>query len=272
MTAANLGPSPALAVVIESAMSPDLTGCSWTCSPSGSAVCGNDAGVGEISEQLDLPDGGAAAFTVDCTVSSDASGPIDFSATITEPAWMADFEPANNSVTDRNHVPLFADGFESGNTLAWAAAVGTTEPLAWTAVDLESEFRASLTIDPSRTRPFPASAIPVVTGFAGPNTPIWVLELRSTRNRLELRALARLDDGSWAGSRWRRLPNSLQDIEIQWRRAGGTSSDGMLTVFVGAGLDHLLSDLDNGDAPLMSVGVLASGEGGVIGAFEPLSH
>ena len=126
ITVVNSGPGDAPGTTVVDVFPPELTNCSWTCSPTGGAAC-TATGTGSLNDLADLPAGGAAAYTATCTVAA-SSGMCTNTATATPPAGVNDPNPANDSATDSDHVTAFADwifgdGFESGGVTAWSNSV-----------------------------------------------------------------------------------------------------------------------------------------------------
>ncbi len=85
-----------------------LTGATWTCAPTGGAVC-TATGTGSIDELVDLPAGATVTFTVDATVAASATGTITNTATATLPAGAVDPTPGNNTAVDTTDVVGVAD-------------------------------------------------------------------------------------------------------------------------------------------------------------------
>ncbi len=77
-------------------------GTSWTYTsvPTGGASGNTASGSGDISDLLDLPNGGSITYTVTVTIPSNFSGSLVNTATITPPVGTTDPVPGNNSVTD----------------------------------------------------------------------------------------------------------------------------------------------------------------------------
>jgi uncharacterized repeat protein (TIGR01451 family) len=101
VTVQNDGPDDAVNVSITDTAPADGTISSWTCTASGGAACPNVSGSGDILEYLSqLPAGGALIYTLDMTVSSDASGTLTNTATVD--SHTVDPDEDNNSATDAN--------------------------------------------------------------------------------------------------------------------------------------------------------------------------
>ena len=70
------GPDDAVGATVAETFSPSLTACSWTCAPSGGAGCDAGPVAGNLSDTVDLPLGGAATYTVSCTIDPSATGTL----------------------------------------------------------------------------------------------------------------------------------------------------------------------------------------------------
>ena len=120
----NSGPNNALGATVTDALPPELIGVSWSCVGAGGGSC-MASGTGDILDTVDLPVGGSVTYTTTATVDPAASGTLVNTATVTVPSGMTELDPADNTASDTDTIVevLFADGFESGNTSAWDAAV-----------------------------------------------------------------------------------------------------------------------------------------------------
>ncbi len=126
IVASNAGPGTAPTVTVADTFAATLTGCSTICVAAGGASC--DAGpiLGNLSTNASLPLGGSATYTATCTISLAATGTLVNTATATVGGGVSDPHGANNSATDIDtllSLTVFVDGFESGNTGQWSAAV-----------------------------------------------------------------------------------------------------------------------------------------------------
>ena len=81
--------------------------------------------VADISDLVDLLAGGSLVYTIDGSVVDLAPGPsVSASATVAVPPGVTDPVASNDSdVADVVIPSIFSDGFESGDTAAWSAAV-----------------------------------------------------------------------------------------------------------------------------------------------------
>lgn len=124
VTVDNNGPSDAPAAMVSDTVPADLTISSWTCVPSGSAVCGAASGMGPLSDSPGLPAGSRVTYTVSGTVSGTAAGLLIYEASASPGAGVSDPDPNNDSDRDVDalEVPVFCDDFENGGTGAWSSA------------------------------------------------------------------------------------------------------------------------------------------------------
>ncbi len=106
IVASNIGPSNVGSATVADTFSAKLQNCEWMCDASGGATC-NAAGVGNISQNVSLPAGGATEFTAVCDVSSTATGTLSNTATVS--SAVSDPIPGNNSATDTDALEAVAD-------------------------------------------------------------------------------------------------------------------------------------------------------------------
>lgn len=89
-------------------MFPAFLTCSWTCVGALGGSC-TAAGVGDISDSVNLPVGATATYTAVCDIDGGASGNIMNTATITAPVDVNDTDAGNNDATDNtviNQAPV----------------------------------------------------------------------------------------------------------------------------------------------------------------------
>lgn len=98
---ANAGPSDVIGATVADVFStnPNVASASWTCSASGSATCA-PSGTGDINDTVNIPASASITYSVTVQVVSNPSGPLDNTATVTEPPGVTDPAPGNNSATD----------------------------------------------------------------------------------------------------------------------------------------------------------------------------
>lgn len=99
---ANNGPSNVTgATVADAFTNPNILpgSVTWTCSGTGGGTCAA-GGSGDINDSVNLPAGATVTYIADITVVSSPSGPLENTATVTEPPGVTDPVPGNNSATD----------------------------------------------------------------------------------------------------------------------------------------------------------------------------
>jgi uncharacterized repeat protein (TIGR01451 family) len=100
---ANSGPSAVTGARVTDALPEALTGAGWTCAAVGGGSCPG-AGSGDIDATVDLPAGATAVFSLDATVSSEATGSVVNAASVTPPTGTVDDDLGDNSATDTDSV------------------------------------------------------------------------------------------------------------------------------------------------------------------------
>jgi uncharacterized repeat protein (TIGR01451 family) len=117
----NDGPYDIVGAIVEDFFPPELLGVSWTCTPTAGASC-TASGSGNISDAVDIPVGGLVVYSITATIDSSASGQVTNQAAVT--AIPFDPNPANNVWIDHTalDMPIFCDGFESGDSSAWSTS------------------------------------------------------------------------------------------------------------------------------------------------------
>jgi uncharacterized repeat protein (TIGR01451 family) len=101
IVASNSGPSAATGATVADTFPGTLTGATWSCVGSGPfpGTC-TAAGIGSISDSVNLPVGGAVTYTVNATIAADATGSLVNTATVTKSANQIECNLTNNSATD----------------------------------------------------------------------------------------------------------------------------------------------------------------------------
>ena len=123
IVASNPGPSSVFGATVADVFPTELTGASWTCVGAGGGAC-TASGTGDIDDSVDLYAGGSVTYTTYASVDSGATGTVVNTATVSVPGGVTERDPVDNTDTDTDTivVPLFADGFESGDTGRWSSA------------------------------------------------------------------------------------------------------------------------------------------------------
>jgi hypothetical protein len=125
VTLNNHGPADANPASIFDTVPTDLTVTSWSCTPSGSALCGAASGSGPLSDSPSIPVGDGVTYSVNGNVSASASGVLVYTVSSVPAPGVVDPVPSNDSDSDVNalELPIFCDGFESGDDTAWSSSI-----------------------------------------------------------------------------------------------------------------------------------------------------
>lgn len=122
LTVENLGASPASNAEVSNTLPAALTGTGWTCEGVNGGTCAASGSGNLSSEAVTLPPGAKVVFYAFGTVPPGTMTELTNSASVTA---SNDSAAANNSsiTTTQRGDWIFLDGFESGNTSGWSAAV-----------------------------------------------------------------------------------------------------------------------------------------------------
>jgi uncharacterized repeat protein (TIGR01451 family) len=120
----NLGPAAAVDAVVVDAFPAAFSSVAWTCVGSGGATC-TPSGTGNINDTVTVPVSGSVTYSAAATVDPSATGWAINMATVAPAMGVTDLDLTNNESTDSNalELPVFCDGFESGNTDAWSSVL-----------------------------------------------------------------------------------------------------------------------------------------------------
>lgn len=122
VVASNDGPSTDPTADVDDVFPSELT-CSFTSVAEGGATGNTAVGAGDLAETVSLPPGSSVTYTAECAVDPEATGTLSNTARVF--ASVSDPNPDNDEATDETEldpdaeVPLFSDGFESGDTTLW---------------------------------------------------------------------------------------------------------------------------------------------------------
>jgi uncharacterized repeat protein (TIGR01451 family) len=119
VTIATPGESVTYTIVVNNVGSVDAVGasvidnfpldlsCNWSCVGAGGGSCA-DSGSGDISDTVDVPVGGSATYTADCTIAVAATGSLVNTATV---SFAGDVDSSNDSATDTDTLtdPIFCN-------------------------------------------------------------------------------------------------------------------------------------------------------------------
>lgn len=120
----NLGPAAAVDALVVDAFPADITSVTWTCVGTGGATC-TPGGTGDINDTVTVPPFGSVVYSAAATVDAFAGGYLVNTATVAPAMGITDLDLTNNESTDTDalELPVFCDGFESGNTDSWSSVL-----------------------------------------------------------------------------------------------------------------------------------------------------
>ena len=124
ITVTNAGPAPAVDAIVTDTFPADVSSVAWSCVASGGGSCTAN-GQGDINDTVTVPPFGTLVYSAIATVDAMAGGYLINTATVDPAAGITDLDLTNNSSTDSDalELPVFCDGFESGNTDAWSSVL-----------------------------------------------------------------------------------------------------------------------------------------------------
>jgi uncharacterized repeat protein (TIGR01451 family) len=124
ITVTNSGPAAAVDAEVLDSFPPEITAVSWTCVGAGGASCTAN-GIGDIDDTVSVPVLGSVTYTAVATIDGAATGYLVNTATVAPAIGITDLDLTNNTAFDSSvlELPMFCDGFESGNTDAWSSVV-----------------------------------------------------------------------------------------------------------------------------------------------------
>ncbi|HKQ74781.1 MAG TPA: SdrD B-like domain-containing protein [Blastocatellia bacterium] len=106
ITVTNKGPAAVANARVVDKTPIALTNVSWTCritaqgGGAGTSACGGTFGTGDINTTVSLRSGGVAAYTLRANISTNATGNLINTATVTTPPGVTDPNPGDNTSTD----------------------------------------------------------------------------------------------------------------------------------------------------------------------------
>ena len=120
----NDGPADSLNNLVDVYGPLELTGITWTCTPSGGASC-PASGTGPIFTGADLPAGSSVVFSMTGTVDPGASGWLITVGSVSALPGVIDPTPDDTDWIDIDALepPVFCDDFDTGTTGGWTATV-----------------------------------------------------------------------------------------------------------------------------------------------------
>jgi YD repeat-containing protein len=191
-------------------------------------------------------------------------------------------------------LPLFADGFESGNLSAWSSSVTDSGNLSVSAAGAlvgnyglqavinntnpkyvqddtptaENHYWARFYFDPNTVN-IPSGSHFLFFGYNSVNVQLVRIEFAKNGGAYQVRASARLDGVSvnFATTNWYTISDAAHSIEFEWQASSAAgANNGYLALLLDGALQQILTGLDN-DARLMDyvrlgVGGVPSGTSG----------
>jgi hypothetical protein len=111
ITVRNLGPDRVDGARVLETMLSNLVDPSWVCTPSAGASCAA-SGTGSIEDYVNLPSGATLVYELTATVLAIPEQPAYNYISLSPPAGVTDFNPANDEAVDIDITGIFADGFD----------------------------------------------------------------------------------------------------------------------------------------------------------------
>ncbi len=170
----NPGPSQIDGIQVIDALPAGLVGATWSCLPTGSAVCGSTTGSGSINEFVDMPAASTITYTVTAVVAAGAVGTLSNTASVALPTGVVDSDLTNNVSTDLTDVDMVADlsvtktdnvaAVTPGQPVSYVITVVNDGPSAVTAASLTDVIPAVISGATWTCTPSPGAACGTVSG------------------------------------------------------------------------------------------------------------
>lgn len=236
----NAGPSDAVAAQVQDLFPLEVTNVAWTCAGMDGGSCAS-SGSGDIDELVDLPAGGAVTFTATVDTSGGAGETAVNTAIVAGAAGFSDPEPGNDSATDETEYvrdPIFADGFESGDTSGWSSTIGGLAPIILLAEGADA-IQAEMQLAARAIERSGRQVTRLLSAHAVDGGDLFRIVIGYEDGSFRLRADLATSSNRWVSSESARLDHLPERLEILWQRprAGG-AADGRLVV---ASEDQLLA-------------------------------
>ena len=179
LTVVNEGPSDAPDVTVSDPFPPELD-CSWSCSPTGGAVCEPGPVVGDLLDTPTIPALTSAVYTAVCAIDADATGLLTNVAFVDAPMGF-DPDPSNDMDEDVDTLSQVADlavtvadepdPVAPGELLTYFVTVDNFGPLADPSVVVTGLLPAGVTLVDSSFDPGPGALF--ADGFESGSTSAW---------------------------------------------------------------------------------------------------
>ena len=192
--------------------------------------------------------------------------------------------------------PIFSDGFESADFLAWSSTVTDGVDLSVSPAaalngaygvqavindnnaiymtdntpNAEPRYRARFYFDPNSIGMADRDSHYLLYGYDSAANPILRLEIRYSKGNYQLRAAARNDSNGWTNSAWTTIGDAPHFIELDWRAASiAGANDGSLIFWIDGAQVASSSGIDNDTRRIDSVqvGAVAEIDAGTRGTY-----
>ena len=222
ITLTNAGPSYADITGISDALPAQLSSPSWICSATPGATCKSASGNTLNNQSATVPPGGTVTYHYSATVGNITTE--QFTNTVTATVSAGDPTP-NKSASDTDKVSLFANGFETGQTLAVyvGAANGGSE-----------SFAMQLGVDAGLLGQLEAAPVTIARGRSADGKNLFSVQIARGGSDIIVRTVANVGDGKASEvSPWRRVDLKQHVIGLAWQSASASGGDGYLDVAIG---------------------------------------
>src|SRR5688572_6225763 len=191
---------------------------------------------------------------------------------------------------------IFADGFESGNLLAWSSATtdgGDLSVLTAAALagnsglqaviddnnsiyvtddspNAETRYRARFYFDPNTIAMTNGDTHYIFYGYHGASAVVMRVQLRRSAGTYQLRAALRNDSSIWTSSSWFTITDASHSVELDWRAStAGGANNGGLTLWIDGIQRANLTGIDNDTRRIdrVRLGAVTGIDNGTRGAY-----
>lgn len=209
--------------VVSDVLPAELSGGSWTCTPTGGASCADGSG-NTLSDTAVLPAGSQATYVYSATVQPGSLDEIiTNSVTVTA---AGDPGLANNSAVDtpQDRIVLFKHGFD-GSPLT-VAPQGSGHAAGFAA--------GKLRIEPALLAGLGPAPVSIATGYSDHGVALFTLQLARLRGQVVLRGVLRDGGGLAESGAWLAVDPQRHPLAFAWQAAGAATADGYLYLAGGA--------------------------------------